>query len=185
VTVGDPALNITATGSPSGGTYSTSNFVGGGTGGTFSAISPTMGTFTFSGTTSAGTSSIDVTYTPLAGAPAVLTYVVNVSAVPPPASLVFSPTSPASVTVGDPALNITATGSPSGGTYSNGVGNTGATGGSFSAIHPSLGTFSYTGSTGAGTATIDITYTPLAGAPALLTYTVNVSAATSANNFEF
>jgi subtilisin-like proprotein convertase family protein/replication initiation and membrane attachment protein DnaB len=176
VTVGDPALNITATGSPSGGTYSTSNFVAGGTGGTFSAISPTMGTFTFSGTTSAGTSSIDVTYTPLAGAPAVLTYVVNVSAVPPPASLVFSPTSPASVTVGDPALNITATGSPSGGTYSNGVGNTGATGGSFSAIHPSLGTFSYTGSTGAGTATIDITYTPLAGAPALLTYTVNVSA---------
>jgi hypothetical protein len=133
VTVGDPALNITATGTPSGGTFSNGASIGGGTGGSFSAVHPSLGTFNYSGSTGVGTASITITYTPLAGASAVATYNINVSSAPPPATLSFNPLSPASVTVGDPALNITATGTPSGGTFSNGASMGGSTGGFFSA----------------------------------------------------
>jgi subtilisin-like proprotein convertase family protein len=184
-TTGSPALTVTATGSPSGGTYSSGSIVLGGTGGSFSAVHPSLGTFTFGSASSAGTASIGITYTPLSGAPVVATYVVTVLVTPPPASLSFNPLSPASVTAGDPDLNITALGSPSGGTFSSGASLGGSTGGTFTAVHPSLGTFTYMGSTSAGTASIDITYTPLVGAPVVVTYSVDVSAVTPPTSLSF
>jgi subtilisin-like proprotein convertase family protein len=176
ITVADPSLSITAVGFPAGGMYSSAGASSGGTGGSFSAISSTAGTFSFFGTTATGTASIDITYTPVSGSPVTLTYSVVVVAVPPPASLSFLPTSPASVSLGDPDLSITATGSPAGGTYSNGAVISGGTGGTFSTISSTTGVFTFSGFFAVGTASVGITYTPLSGAPVTLTYSVTVSA---------
>jgi hypothetical protein len=138
VTAGDPDLNITALGSPSGGTFSSGASLGGSTGGTFTAVHPSLGTFTYMGSTSAGTASIDITYTPLVGAPVVVTYSVDVSAVTPPTSLSFNPLSPSAVVSGSPALNITASGSPAGGTYSTANALSGGTGGTSLLFIPAL-----------------------------------------------
>jgi subtilisin-like proprotein convertase family protein len=173
--VGNPSLSIIATGSPSGGLYTSGNISTGTTGGTFAGISPSTGVFSFSGATSAGTASISITYTPLSGSPLTLTYSVTVSAVTPPTALTFLPPSPSTILAGSPTLNITATAVPSGGLFSSSNSLSGGTGGTFSTISPSTGAFSFSGATSAGTASVSITYTPLSGSPLTLTYTVVVS----------
>ena len=83
---------INATGIRAGGTYSASGFVDGGTGGTFDTSSLlTSGEFSFSGATSSGTVSIDITYTSPLGTSITKTYSIVVS------SLVFSPPPPLGV----------------------------------------------------------------------------------------
>jgi subtilisin-like proprotein convertase family protein len=101
------------------------------------------------------------------------TFVVNVVGVA--STLSFNPVSPASITAGDP-LSVTATGSPAGGTFSSTGANAGTTGGTFSAINPTSGVFTFTGSTATGTASVNITYIGPGAAPVTLPYTVNVSA---------
>jgi hypothetical protein len=72
-TVGSGAVTITTTGSPSGGVISLSNASPGTTGGVFTLINASAGTFSFSAS-SAGTASINVTYTLPTGASQTITY---------------------------------------------------------------------------------------------------------------
>ena len=174
VLAGTGPVVITATGTPPGGTLSIPTFDPDTTGGTF-IVGPGTDEFTFDGFIAGGTASADITYTPLPGdgPPITGTYTVEVS------SLTFSPASPLDFVAGSPDEMITAVGAPTGGTYSTVVSlpfTDGTTGGTFDSLDPALGTFTFGGATTGGPATIDIVYTPPAGLPNTMTYTVNVTA---------
>lgn len=179
VDIGDPDQIINMTAIPPGGIFALSNINGGGTGGTF-ILGPGANqlTFTASSTTAIGVATVDVTYTPLDGNfPSTATYIVNVVFTVLQATLTFNPTSPQSVTTGDPDLVVTATGSPAGGMLSLSNINAGGTGGTFN-LGPAGNQFTFTSSatTTAGTATCDVTYTPpVPDLPVTVTYTVNVA----------
>jgi subtilisin-like proprotein convertase family protein/phosphoheptose isomerase len=177
--VGDPDVLVRAVGEPAGGLYSLGAFTDGGTGVTLSAINALTGEFTvFNTSTTGGVASVPVTYDPDAGGPlasATVTFVINVT------SLTFAPAPILELDVGVSSGTITATGLPTGGTYSGGGFVNPDTGGLFSTIHPTAGTFTFTGSTTGGIATVAITYTPApaSGFKAItVVYTVEVSALT-------
>jgi subtilisin-like proprotein convertase family protein len=88
------------------------------------------------------------------------------------ATLSFSPTSPGSFTIGGADLNVTLTGTPTGGAFTLGTTSTAVTGGSFSLTGSTL---TYSGGTSAGTATAEVTYTVTGFTPATATYSVTVT----------
>ena len=173
IAVGGTPVTIDAIGIRSGGIYTATGAVDNGTSGSFSAIDPITGEFTFDGALSAGSASLDVTYTSLAGTAVTKTYTVIVS------SLAFSPPSPLSVLAtpaGSAPVTVTVIGGDDGGTISIITQSGGGTGGVFAVTGAS--TFSFSGATTGGTATADILYTPPIGATVLMTYTVNVTSLT-------
>lgn len=87
------------------------------------------------------------------------------------ATITFSPASPGTFTVGGTALNVTLTGSPSGGVFSIVSSSTTTTGGSFTLSGSSL---SFSGATTAGTATTTILYVAPDTSTTTSTYSVTV-----------
>ena len=172
--VGDAPLTITAVGAPALGTYSTSLTLPATdpvTGGTFDALDPSGGTFTFATPTSGGPASIPITYTPPPPAVAITaTYVINVT------NLTFTPPPTEGVILGG-SFTITATGDPALGTISIVASDVSATGGAFSltSAGPTVGTIEFAGSSSVGTATVDVMYTPPTGPSITSTYTLIVS----------
>jgi subtilisin-like proprotein convertase family protein len=167
-TVGGSPLNVTLTGTPTGGAFTLDSTSTTATGGSFSLTGSTL---TYSGGTTAGTATATVTYTVTGFTPATATYSVTVSPAGV-ATLTFSPTSPGSFTVGGSPLTVTLTGTPTGGAFTLGATSTTATGGSFSLTGSTL---TYSGGTTAGTATATVTYTVTGFTPATATYSVTVT----------
>ena len=107
----------------------------------------------FSGATTAGTDVVSITYTPPVGPSITIVYTVTVE------TLSFAPLS-ADYIVGDPDITIFGAGSPPGGTFSTSVSlpfTDSVTGGTFDALDPSAGTFTFGGATSGGAALIPIT----------------------------
>lgn len=170
---------ITVNGSPTGGTLLVTASNTATTGGSFTLTDSQVGgdgdagEVTFSGFINPGSASVSVRYDLGCGPTTTMTYNVTVNAASS-LSLTFSPTTPTTFQVGQSALSIDAEGSPTGGTFSTAMASGGTTGGTFGSINSSTGVFSFSGATGAGTATINVTYTNC-GTSTTLTYTVNVS----------
>jgi subtilisin-like proprotein convertase family protein len=167
-TIGGVALNVALTGSPTGGAFTLDSSSTTATGGSFALTGSTL---SYSGGTTAGTATATVTYTVTGSTPATATYSVIVTAAGA-ATLSFSPTSPGSFTIGGADLNVTLTGTPTGGAFTLDATSTTATGGSFSLTGSTL---TYSGGTTAGTATATVTYTVTGFTPATATYSVSVS----------
>jgi hypothetical protein len=125
------------------------------TGGIFTLIS--LNSFTFENASSTGIASAFIVAFTANGELLFLNYDIGVL------SLQFSTSSPLLLPAGANSFALTATGSPSGGSYSNSPTLDSGTGGSFSSIHSSNGSFSYSGSSSAGRAQTGITYTDSSG----------------------